>query len=88
MKRFRLPKGAKAQIRTWLELPSFEDVNRGSFERHKEGYCPFLGLRGHYCETVCNRMFPSLKRDEHNNICPCHVLTLNYVIKRAKEIIR
>jgi len=84
MKRFRLPKGAKAAIRTWLELPKFESATE--FERYKEGDCPFIGLPGHHhCHMVCEKMFPSIAPTRS---CPCHVLTLDHVIRRAREAIK
>ena len=88
MKRFKLPKGAKAAIRAWVELPLFKEVKRGNFEGYKENTCPFLGLPGRYCERVCERMFPSIPRGVCSCLCPCHCLTLNYIIRRAKEAIK
>jgi len=89
MKRFRLPKGAKAAIRAWLALPTFKEIGLGQMN-YKEGVCPFTGsdVATHIpCKDICQRMFPSTVREGLHH-CPCQVLTLNYVIRRAKEIIR
>ena len=93
MKRFRLPKGAKAAIWAWLALPTFKDVNRKSSERHKEGTCPFgdrigifKGPDGWACDEICAKMFPSIGSEPTK--CPCNQLSLDYVIRRAKEAVR
>ena len=76
MKKFRLPKGAKAAIREWLTMTS-ED---------KPGTCPFAGVRSTECCDVCQKMFPRISRESES--CPCHMYTLSYVVKKAKEVIR
>lgn len=83
MKRFRLPKGAKAAVREWLELPGLE--GRDFADDCKENTCPFIDVPRPRCSKVCEGVFP---RTKLTGQCPCHQYTLDYVIRRAKEIIR
>ena len=94
MKELKLSKKVKASIKAWLELVDHE----------KELVCPFGTTVGVYqthkdvaqgkakdfpCREVCAKIFPSLltPSGETPN-CPCHKLTLGYVIRRAKELTR
>lgn len=91
MKKFKLPRTAKAAIKAWLELPDHFDPDMAAVP--KDGTCPFGGVLNVFerprielpCLEICARMFPSLGLTRH---CPCNTLTLNYVIRRAKEVIR
>ena len=67
-----LNKLQKKQIRIWLK-----DYNN----KEKQIACPF---RYYQCE-VCERLFPEVV----NRIeCPCKVLDVKEVIKRAKEWVK
>ena len=89
MQKFILPRTAKAAIRAWLKLPNRytgEDLNKISV-------CPFGGDISIYkrqvgrnpCIDICYKIFPKAVITQR---CPCHEYTLNYVIRKAKEIIR
>lgn len=81
MKRFKLPKGARAQIKCWLALP-----DTGLKGETRYGACPFITDPSICCDDVCKKAFPRVR--PANSTCPCHEYTLSHVIKRAKEIIR
>ena len=38
------------------------------------------------CVKICHVVFPSTVGDEH--VCPCHILTLNYVTRTARKLIK
>lgn len=52
--------------------------------------CPFYELRRDFtdlsfCSSVCRDWFP---RTQINDDCPCDVYSLNYVLRRAKQMIK
>ena len=75
MTELKLPRGAKAAIRSWLAL----DGDR------KRRRCPFANLFIN-CDSVCRKAFPRTRR--RGSRCPCHEYTMDYVIRRAKELTR